>query len=394
MKKPRYGPLILAIIIFLALLFTPASVQHALISNKKVNQAATSLDPNMFQGIALQQKMMDDKKYLPIFGSSELLRLDPYHPSNYFKVNYDGFTPFLVGRGGMQSLVHFLNFASMSNELKDRKFVFILSPQWFNEKGLDSMHFDPNFSKLQAYDFVFNKDIDPTLKKDAAKRLLQFGFIRKDKNLAYLLRGIAYHDKVNSLKLGYEKALGQFNYRVLIWRDTFKSLSVKPHRPNVDPSLKHLSWKELQHRADLMGENDTKTNPYGINDHYYRKKIQAKIGHLKGFRKHENYYHSPEYGDLQLVLDLLKEKHAKALFISVPENGRWYDFAGVPKKTRQYYYTRIKKQVEDAGFPVADFSNHEYDKYFLKDTMHLGWKGWVYVDQAIKKFYNSPNGKI
>ncbi|MHA4074727.1 D-alanyl-lipoteichoic acid biosynthesis protein DltD, partial [Bacillus cereus] len=27
------------------------------------------------------------------------------------------------------------------------------------------------------------------------------------------------------------------------------------------------------------------------------------------------------------------------------------------------------------------------DKYFLKDHMHLGWKGWVYIDEAIQQFY-------
>lgn len=29
----------------------------------------------------------------------------------------------------------------------------------------------------------------------------------------------------------------------------------------------------------------------------------------------------------------------------------------------------------------------EYEDYFLKDVMHLGWKGWVYVDEAIDKYY-------
>ncbi|MRA75355.1 hypothetical protein GH868_28020, partial [Bacillus thuringiensis] len=24
---------------------------------------------------------------------------------------------------------------------------------------------------------------------------------------------------------------------------------------------------------------------------------------------------------------------------------------------------------------------------FLKDHMHLGWKGWVYIDEAIQQFY-------
>ncbi|MED0819055.1 D-alanyl-lipoteichoic acid biosynthesis protein DltD, partial [Bacillus paranthracis] len=32
---------------------------------------------------------------------------------------------------------------------------------------------------------------------------------------------------------------------------------------------------------------------------------------------------------------------------------------------------------------------HEYDKYFLKDTIHIGWKGWVYFDEEIQKFYQN-----
>ena len=47
--------------------------------------------------------MFEDSKYLPIFGSSELSRLDEFHPSNYFQVNNQGFTPYLVGKGGDQS---------------------------------------------------------------------------------------------------------------------------------------------------------------------------------------------------------------------------------------------------------------------------------------------------
>jgi len=37
---------------------------------------------------------------------------------------------------------------------------------------------------------------------------------------------------------------------------------------------------------------------------------------------------------------------------------------------------------------TADFSDKEYEKYFLKDIMHMGWKGWVYFDEAVFNFYN------
>ncbi len=49
---------------------------------------------------------------------------------------------------------------------------------------------------------------------------------------------------------------------------------------------------------------------------------------------------------------------------------------------------KVREQVEKAGYPVIDFSGHEYDKYFLKDTIHLGRKGWIYFDEAVQKFYS------
>ena len=42
----------------------------------------------------LTAKMLENSQYLPMYGSSEFLRMDAYHPSNYFKVNPAGFTPF------------------------------------------------------------------------------------------------------------------------------------------------------------------------------------------------------------------------------------------------------------------------------------------------------------
>ncbi|WP_026677778.1 D-alanyl-lipoteichoic acid biosynthesis protein DltD [Fictibacillus gelatini] len=389
MKKATFGPIIAAVLIFLILLWIPTSLLQSSVTNNEVKQAATSLDPNMFQGIALQKKMLQDKHYLPLYGSSELFRLDEYHPSNYFKVKHEGFIPFLVGRGGTQSLVQFLNLAATSNELKNRKVVFILSPQWFVKEGLNHRHFAPNFSKLQAYDLAFNDTIDPILKKRAAKRLLSFPFIRKDRDLAALLNGVVHGDPIDQAKKYAFTPYAYANYKVLTWRDFVQSRSIHARKAKVDPSLGSLSWEELIKRAEITGERSSRSNPYGITDRYYKRKIEPRINELKGYRAKEHYNHSPEYRDLQLILDLFRENHTQALFVSIPVNGKWYDFAGVPKERRQVYYKKVRHQIEKAGFPVADFSNHEYDKYFLKDTMHLGWKGWVYFDRAIAEFYHS-----
>ncbi len=69
----------------------------------------------------LTAKMLENSQYLPMYGSSEFLRMDAYHPSNYFKVNPAGFTPFLIGTGGTQSLAHILNMTSTMDELEGKK---------------------------------------------------------------------------------------------------------------------------------------------------------------------------------------------------------------------------------------------------------------------------------
>ncbi|EEM37492.1 hypothetical protein bthur0004_67240 [Bacillus thuringiensis serovar sotto str. T04001] len=164
---------------------------------------------------------------------------------------------------------------------------------------------------------------------------------------------------------------------------------ISPRKANVDPTLRSLAFEKILNHAENTGKMESNSNTFGIVNHYYNKNIKNKLDNLKGFRAHESYKESPEYKDLQLLLDILKQKKAKPLFISIPFNGPWYDYAGVPKERRDEYYNKIHEQIKKAGFPIVDFSNHEYDKFFLKDTIHIGWKGWVYFNEEIKKFYQN-----
>jgi D-alanine transfer protein len=140
-----------------------------------------------------------------------------------------------------------------------------------------------------------------------------------------------------------------------------------------------------------MGRRQSTNNPFLIIDSKYNK-FKKRVRSYKGTSKGRSYGQSVEYYDFQLLLDVLKQADANPLFVSIPVNGRWYDYIGFPKSGRTAYYKRIKQQIEAAGYPVADLSGHEYDPYFMKDTIHIGWKGWVYVDKAIKDFYEADKG--
>ncbi|AFQ15695.1 D-alanyl-lipoteichoic acid biosynthesis protein DltD [Bacillus thuringiensis] len=390
MKQPRFGPLLLALFLFFGMLVIPLHYLPPLVNEQKVEDATTSLKKEMFQGIVLQQKMLKDQKYLPMYGSSEFSRLDVYHPSNYFKVNNQGFTPFLVGRGGTQSLIHVLSLAALMDNLEGRKIVFVLSPQWFVKEGLDELHFAPNFSSQQAYHFLFNHELQPEIKKEIAKRLLEFKIVQKDKMLKNSLEGIVYNDTIHSVKAMISKPSAYLYRNILDRKDLIMSMFyISPRKANVDPTLRSLAFEKILNHAENTGKMESNSNTFGIVNHYYNKNIKNKLDNLKGFRAHESYKESPEYKDLQLLLDILKQKKAKPLFISIPFNGPWYDYAGVPKERRDEYYNKIHEQIKKAGFPIVDFSNHEYDKFFLKDTIHIGWKGWVYFNEEIKKFYQN-----
>ncbi|MCY8512887.1 D-alanyl-lipoteichoic acid biosynthesis protein DltD [Bacillus atrophaeus] len=389
MKKRFFGPIILAFILFVGAVAVPASWLTRFIPDKRVEESATALNPNMFQGLYLQNKMLEEQKYLPIYGSSELSRLDKFHPSNYFKVNNQGFTPYLVGKGGSQSLIHAINFAAHADQLKGKKLVFIVSPQWFTKHGSDEQHFAPNYSALQGLDLAFNDTIDPAVKKQMMKRMLHYKAVTNDAVLSELYQAMLQGQtwKVNLLK-----PAAKSYYSLLQKKDLYYSMaeSEGPKR-HVSESVKDKPWSVLKQEADKMGEDHSRSNVFHIDDPSYRK-LKHKVPKVKNKNKHRTYAKSPEFGDFELMLDILKDAGAEPMFVSIPVNGKWYDYTGFPKNGRTDYYKKVKKQIEAKGFQVADLSGHEYDPYFMKDTIHIGWKGWVYVDKAIEEFYKT--GKV
>jgi D-alanine transfer protein len=158
---------------------------------------------------------------------------------------------------------------------------------------------------------------------------------------------------------------------------------------NATITAKELpSWQKLKDKAAQKGKASSQNNQFGILDTYYTEYVEPKLGENRGSASKEALYPSPEYQDLELLLQILQEVKAKPMFIIVPVNGTWYDYTRFPVRERKEYYARIEKMVRDKGFIVANFGDHEYDSYFLQDIMHLGWKGWVNVDESLDQFYH------
>ena len=382
-KKYSFGPIVLALVLFAGVVFVPVSWLAKLVPADRLEESAISLEPDMFQGTYLQSEMLKRSTYVPIYGSSELSRWDPFHPSNYFKTNAADFTPYLIGKGGMTSIIHDLNFATHADKLKNKQMVIIVSPQWFVKHGTDEQHFAPNYSSLQAYQLPFNKEVDEQVKRKLMQRLMEYKAVKND-TILYQLYDAYLNDKKNMFNILSVPAKAYLS--ILKKKDLyFTLLKDKPTNLHQSDEVKDKSWELLQAQADKYGEKRTQHSEFYIDDKVYKHK-KHYIKSMEGKNKGHSYAESLEYDDFQLMLDILKESAADPLFVIIPVNGEYYDYTGFPEKGRQDYYTRIKKQINDSGFIYADYSDHEYDPHFMRDTIHIGWKGWVYLDEDMQNF--------
>lgn len=346
------------------------------------------------QGLELQRKSVQKDDNLLIFGSSELgAILPPFYPVDFFQNKKSGFQVNLIGRGHTQSIVHAMNFGALGNNIKNKKVVFIISPQWFNSKGLEPVDFNMNFSELQFYSFMFNKDIDKSLKLRLTERMDYL--LTEGQNVGHIKTYCYLYSKNNIFTNTVFYALQpyyKFKYYILSIKDkmrTYDVLKQYKNYTNVSPgSQKDFNWDEEKQKAGEAGKLASNSNQFGIENGYYNTYIKDKIETLKGGYKDQSYLKSPEYEDLKFLLDLCKAQNIKPLFISVPVHGKWYDYEEFDKNDRTEYYKKVKDLISSYNFEIADFSKYEYEDYFLKDIMHLGWKGWVYVDEAVNKYYN------
>lgn len=394
----RFLPLVIALVICCLVGWLGNKI---LVSNIQENYDPTfgyELNVQKNQGLILQQTALESGDTISIYGSSELSgSQDPFQPVNFFKGQYEGVYYDLIGRGYCQSLIHLINFGALEDSLKGEKVVFFLSPQWFSKVGITSDDFKKNFSQLQYVAFMNNEGISPQLKRAVAQRVdsllgqgesldmqILSSLMAKDKGYAQGLLGALqpYYRFKEYLLVSKDRAQA---YRILADKADHQGEDLSSN--SAKKGLKRtIDWEAEKKRAQEYGQTLSDNNEFGIENGYFDEYLAEKLPELKGYMQNQSYLESPEYRDLELLLQLCKELEIEPLFVSIPVNGLWYDYTGFPREDRAQYYEKVEQLITKAGYDLADFSDHEYDKYFLRDTMHLGWKGWVEVNEAILNY--------
>lgn len=340
----------------------------------------------------IQKNEADSKNVLMIYGSSELGTTEILsNPIRYFPKKGDDFFVSPIAKGYIQDLAHAIKFACNPN-LKGKKVAFIVSLQWFLYKnGIQSSDFQMNFSELQFYEAMKNPNLSQSLKKEICNRI--YPLIA---NNSFYSDAALYAKLYNSntflgkLKFSLLKPYFYLKYQALSFSNNVKSYRLLKKYKGIyklnNSNLSTINLNKDLADEEARGSKLANNNQFDILNSYYNEFIKPNLSKIKNQDKNVKLTDSKEYEDLQTLLKVCKAEEIKPLFILMPVNAKYYDFDGINKTTRTAFFNKTKNLISSYGFDVVDFQKHEYEKYLMEDGMHLGWKGWLYVDKEIDKY--------
>lgn len=383
-----FGPVLCAIVLLIIVFLLP---WERTFSKDSIYEAANSQTQTVFKGIKMKQEAYEDG-YVPFYGSSELSRLDPLHPSVLAEKYHRNYRPFLLGGPGSQSLAQFVGMQGTSKQLKNKKAVVIISPQWFTKQGQNPQAFDLYYSPLQTAMFLLDAKNNET-DRYAAARIASMPTV-KNGLIKSCLRKVAAGKKLS----GWDRFLLQNRERMLANEDNFfSSFQLRDRIDRIHKREKVLpkeySTAALEKVADEQAAIHTNSNNLGIDNTFYRTRLPKRVlKKLKGSQRKFDYVKSPEYADFELMLNQFAKQHTNVLFVIPPVNAKWAKYTGLSQKMYQKSVAKMENQLTKQGFEnIADLSKNGGKKYYMTDTIHIGWRGWIDVDKAVRKFMKMPN---
>ncbi len=317
-----------------------------------------------------------------LLGSSELSSPVEQNARRLFPNNYSDKVLAITGAPHVQSLINAIKLGSLDVNEKSN-IVVIISPQWFMTDEIDIDGFNSNFSKTQYLKLMENNLLSDNLKNKIATRVSKLTS-NTTENLDINIHARLYDRNILSkIFTPFYKA----NNAALTLKDNFQSSKLtKEYNGGNSPPIKDFNWTELKSNAEDQGASSI-SNPFMIEDDYYKKFIEPNLDNLKDRDSSITFENSNEFIDFEILLDLCSELNIKPYFIFASTNGYYYDYTGLSETTRASLYSKLEESVEKRNFDYLNLKDYEYEKYFYYDSMHLGWKGWLYISEEISKHF-------
>ena len=386
-----FGPVLIAgLLVFLLIFFYPTEMRHNLGAEKR-SAVATTIDSFKERSQKVRALSDPNMRFVPFFGSSEWLRFDGAHPAVLAEKYNRSYRPYLLGQRGAASLNQYFGMQQILSEIENKQAVFVISPQWFTESDYEPAVFQEYFNSDQLTSFLENQSGDIS-SQHASKRLLkQFSnvsmkdIVQKIANKESLSEFDHMRIEIGSL-INQKQAnfFGQFSIRQ--W------LKYKEHvEKYLNTIPDQFSYQAIEDVVKADAEKNTSNNEFGMDNRFYDTQIRDYLKKLKGSQTSYNYLKSSEYNDLQLVLNQFSKSKVNVMFVIPPVNKKWMDFTGLDEDMYQQTVQKIRYQLESQGFTnIADFSKDGGEPFFMKDTIHLGWLGWLAFDKAVDPFLSNP----
>lgn len=335
-----------------------------------------------------------DNGNVMLLGSSELGSWVQQNPVNMFPNTTLDSDITIVGQAYVQSLLHAMKVGTEAFS-DNKRVALVVSMQWFYGEDIDRDGFAANFSEYQFFCFMNNERLSKESKLYICERtdelLEEIQGYDDIKVYAWLY---AQDNVLGDVGLTLLKPYYSVREKVLEIRDKWDTYQLlKQTRAEAEqPEVKDIDWQKALEDAEAEGAGYCTNNEFYVDDNYYSTYLESTIDSLEGVEA-ETVLTSKEMEDYEMFLQICRENGVEPYIIIMGTNGKYYDYVGIDSGRRNQLYDEVQKRAEDAGVEYLRLSDKEYEPYFMVDVMHLGWKGWLYVDQQISELYSEAESK-
>lgn len=354
-----------------------------------VHALASEFSTPKLQGVALQAEAYTQDDLLPLYGSSELVQNLPANANEFFEDYPTGFRVFPVGKPGTTSLAVLQKVAAVGEGVRGRKLAYSISPSFFFCEVFDPKYYEGNFSELQASELIFHSSLSRGLKRDIARRMLEYPRTLEDRwLLRFAVERLASDTALDRVLFTLAWPLGEMQTAVgraqdhaeaaLHILDEDERLSMHPTR-----TRKVLDWVSLIRTAAKVGGS---TVEQARKNELARRK-PAKASGDKAFLN--TIAKAKEWTDFELFLRTLQELGARPLLLSMPIEDIRLEAGGLSPQSREVYVQHIERLARQYSFPIVSFREQEKESDFLIDfSDHLSAEGWLHYNKALDDFYH------
>ena len=344
-----------------------------------------------------QSRCDQGDKPILVFGSSELYSgtTGSMHPAQFFQRSQCSNNLMMMGAANHESLWEAIELGAIAPNLQDKRIVLFPSMQWFYgdtpaKKHEAARNFSSEFSPDAWQALQENNSLSDETKSQLSQSANFYGVSAPDKNNSSSVQD-TIKDALNSIDSNAIQVQTNIRAKLSALSSSVSTSNYYGSDPSAVPvkdatqagTLSSKDWEDLKKQAEIDAQNASDENSFS-GENTYQGWSAGRI-RLQQYSQVAN-FSEEEFHNFELLLKVCKENDIEPLIILQPCKGWLYDETALDRGVRQNFYERISSLCAQYNFEIADFTDHDYDRYFLRDQTHPSSLGASYYSEAIYNF--------